>query len=498
MQLTDDKVLDLLFSRLTWPSSLTRGRAARSLAMLLAKPETRESTVSAFERKLLSQNLETRSADLLLTVLMAREQIGAAIISPEVMRKQICYPSILSQLVFEELGLREDRSQWKTFHSETAPAEFFIDKAFERDIRGCLPPINWSMAESIEGAHKIHFFKQWAFESKGLMERTGLLPSPPSYFPGQSRDDHYFSLEYPQSDLYRSSFLEPLSWAHSTGRVDEGEVWLRTLRLCPVDVGLARVPVKSKPDWWPSPDGMPDEVDAAAALVWSRVGELWNRWTRDDSDWLLTMASGPLCRSENTVYTLQILGGCRSLWSLELPEIGDVFGWLATRSAGQPGDFGVTLGGKLSRLGGRETPRRFGGWEVSPVAGHLESWTGPRWQFWRLGRVWAPASEVLTEPLTIEPSEDALEFKSSGAPVARWQDWAHEFKEILEANLPPSAGQVLFMKRDLVLKSAAEQASSFCWFCKMTIYHRQSSWGQFEKIESFRTFGDVSRIITSL
>jgi len=54
------------------------------------------------------------------------------------------------------------------------------------------------------------------------------------------------------------------------------------------------------------------------------------------------------------------------------------------------------------------------------------------------------------------------------------------------------------VKRDLVLKSAAERGSSFCWFCKMTVYHRPSSWGQFEKTEYFRTFGDISHIIASV
>ena len=71
----------------------------------MAKTETRQTTVSALQPRLLSERLEARSADLLLTVLMAGEEIGATDHRAQHKGKQIRYPSILSQLVSEELGL---------------------------------------------------------------------------------------------------------------------------------------------------------------------------------------------------------------------------------------------------------------------------------------------------------------------------------------------------------------------------------------------------------
>jgi hypothetical protein len=192
VRLSQSKSLDLLFARLKWPSSVTRGKAAAAAARLLATTETREETLSSLTARLQSETLEACSADLLIPVLMARQDLGSDVIPPQRLHQEIRFPSILSHLIFEELGFWEDRKAWETFHSGAAPAGFLIDRYFERNLRESLPPLYKNLAEEIETNRGTQLFKQWAFESKILLDRTGLAAIPPAHFPGQAREDELF------------------------------------------------------------------------------------------------------------------------------------------------------------------------------------------------------------------------------------------------------------------------------------------------------------------
>lgn len=140
------------------------------------------------------------------------------------------------------------------------------------------------------------------------------------------------------------------------------------------------------------------------------------------------------------------------------------------------GNAPIGFGFVFTRLKDFEPP------EHAPVAN--------RWQWWRHWRqVWAPAIHLKAEPLHILVENREIVFQVDTETVGRWSDWTSALKWTRDANLPPQTGQSTHVRRDLIQRYAESTQSSFCWFWRLTGYHRSSPYGKYDSFETFGQFG---------
>ena len=84
--------------------------------------------------------------------------------------------------------------------------------------------------------------------------------------------------------------------------------------------------------------------------------------------------------------------------------------------------------------------------------------------------------------------------EEGGSEVGRWIDWTHNLREMTSANLTPSTGQMLLIRRSLVESEAAKLGGVFAWICKITTYDRKDGYGPFTEGHFVLDFG-TTRIV---
>lgn len=498
----NERQLQLLFRRLTWPSGLVRERACAAIAAQLVQQDPGGPTRAYLLRWIAEQNLESVAALGLLVLTRARIEDGEYPLPPAgELSSLVSKPSILSWMLVKEL-LPESGEELRESlrHSETAPPDFAPDPAFQKYIHAYVPPIYEMWASTIEKRERIPFVRQWAYEWTSLLVETGLdvTETPLNFWlrtdPGKER---YAAADMAVSEVYRSAYLRALAWAHSNEALSRNNALNFAAQTCPVDLELWKLPLRTVPDWWVRATEPEGKIDTVPAQIWEQVERLWEQQQSGEKEWVVAQASG-LVHQGATIYNLEIYGLFQRFFSPEPPDLGEITEWCRSEVEFSCGYRSyLRFKGQAAQTSVNDFAEVFGGWSVVPSAGKGESVSPMRWQYWRMYRsLWLPAPYLGYPSIAFEVEEGSLRFSDEEEIIGRWHDWTDGLGEKMSEEIPPATGQYLQIRRERLERFAQATNSVFCWVCRLTGWHREHRYESHKAFADYREFG-ATRILRS-
>jgi hypothetical protein len=417
-----------------------------------------------------------------LLVLFRAKAAGATIPSWEAVAPSISKPSLLSWLIVSNLyGKSAGELEIGTLHSGSPPEGFQVAAYFGKYAKSLVPPIYLDRAERIDRRNCPGFLRQWEFEWTRLVELTGFpLNNPYVSFWMRQDDDHLVCVDLPLSEVYRSAFLRALAWAAESGEIGLRESFWLAAQTCPIDLGLWVVPPSRAPDIWPKNPPTNESLETVPGWV---AGELMKMWERQaNEEWLIAKADGRVHEIGDSAYDLEITGIIQSCVGLNVPDVTDLSDVGRRAVAWQEDDL-LTFAGNCRRESANSWQEEHADWLVWPVAGAAHPNTVPRWQWWRwLRGAWLPAAFLTEGTLRFRPAETGVRVDAEEeGEVARWNDWTHQLRETSTANLSPSTGQMLLIRRSIMERAAEKLGGVFAWICKITTYQRAYGHGPFKE-----------------
>lgn len=497
----NDAQMEMLLSRLSWPSGMVRERTCVVIAELLADPSLADTTYAFLLGWLKRQKLESLTAYGIFPVIKALTYDLPVKISGEEIWNALGKRSILAWLLIEEIFPHAVPFSEASVHSEEPPYDFEIPSFFIKHDETFLPTIYKFWSDQIREREGVDFYRQWAYEWQVIHSSLGTELSTESYgfWMGRREEDtRCVGSDVEISEIYRSAYLRALAKFTSEGTITQQSAVFLASETCPLDLELWQIPPSHRPEWWPSIEQKPlTEMDTTPVEIWKQVEELWNEQDHSDSflmgkDWMIAEASGFVFQS-STTFELQILGMLQKCHGPEQPNLESIAAWYSGETVDSNREPSVDHPSSL-RLRGLIYPQpisdrieRFGDWTIVPItSSHLNS--RPRWQYWRfLRKFWLPVS--YNKPIEFVCEDNVLMARSEDKVIGIWSDWVDGIRERLEYTLPPKSGDYLLVRRDLIDELAKATNSTFCWLCCLTSYYREHSYGIYRQYNDHRIFG---------
>ncbi len=477
---------------------MARERACVAIANLLVDHEWAEVVRKSVIRWMKAQVLESVAAIGLLVFLRAKIESSSFAAPPiEELSSGVSRPSLLSSMLMRELlGSGVPALDWATLNSGSAPSGFKPEPFFEKHSRNVLPRQYANMAEKIEANSKIPFTWQWAFEWHKILERIGKEPSvEPLHFWVTRDPEYHAALDVELSEVYRSAYLRSLAWAVMVGGLSENDARFLTMATCPLDLGLWRVSPVSKPEWWPRLGEPESQIDTAPAEIWRQVADLWQKQPGQENEWVVSEASGRI-HEGSAIYDLQIFGLFQRCEGPSRPDFDELTEWNLSKVIVEHKPCSLRLQGRMKATSLESMVQRFGDWSVAPAACRAALWTTPRWQFWRAFRgIWLPAPFLASNSFSFKCSQDGLFVRDGEQIVGKWSDWTDGLGEKMTTDVPPSTGQYLLVRRQLIDEFAAKNRCVFCWVCRLSGYLRAYDYQPYQTFVTHHHFGGSSIVM---
>jgi hypothetical protein len=491
----DERQLQLLFRRMTWPSGLVRERACAAIATQLVRHDPAGLTRAYLLRWIREQQLESVAVLGLLVLVRALIEDGEYLLPPAgELFSLVSKPSILSWMLIKEL-LPDDGVELRESlrHSEAAPPEFVPDPAFHKYIRAYVPPIYEMWASTIEKRERIPFVRQWAYEWTKLLAEVSLVVTerPLNFWlRTDSEKEHYAAADMAVSEVYRSAYLRALAWALSTEALSQNNALYFAAETCPVDLELWRLPPQAVPDWWVRATEPEGKIDTVPAQIWEQVEKLWEEQCSGADEWVVAQTSGRAHQGA-TIYNLEIYGLFQRFFSLASPDLEEITDWCRGEVKFNFRHRSYLLfKGQPAQVGVNDFARDYGGWSVVPSFGRGDTTSPMRWQFWRMYRsLWMPAPYIGDSSITFGVEDGSLTFKDGEEIIGRWNDWTDGMSERIVEEVPPATGQYLQIRRSKLEQFAQATGSVFCWVCRLTGWHREHRYETYKAFTDYREFG---------
>ena len=130
-----------------------------------------------------------------------------------------------------------------------------------------------------------------------------------------------------------------------------------------------------------------------------------------------------------------------------------------------------------------------------PVSGRAHTITTPRWQAWRMYRnIWLPAPCLGDPQVSFSAEKNSLIIRDHNRIIGKWNDWTDGLSEKYFDKVPPRTGQYLLMSKDIIEEFAHRTNSTFCWLCRLNIYYKENSYGDYKLMTDHRSFGQSKLI----
>lgn len=484
--------MDVLLSRLTWPSSIVRERACRAIAGLMKDNDCAPVVKQSLLAWIREQELESVACIGLLCFVRAKlDKNEAAIPTRGAIEQAMSNPSELSHMLIDELSSSKGRVQDSSnLHSGAAPKDFRAPPFFEHNMTRFLPPIYQDVSGDISGFEGISFVQQWGYEWTGLAARAGIpLTTEPLSFSGWSDRHHYVAIDFLLSEVYRSAFLRALAWAAERGAVDGPELrHLCTLTL-PVDLGLWSLESVSVPKWWPKPSEPQGELDTVPAQAWQTLSELYHQNIECKEDWVIAYASGRVHEGQN-IYDLTIRGCFQKCVGPRVPDLEEICVWYDENAQDWQAAAEFWFRGILQHQSIQDLGIRLSDWELLPSAATVLPRSFPRWQHWRVQRgIYLPSVFLGGDENSFYPAGQELLIQDEKGVWAKWCDWPYRLREMVDANLSLSCGQHLLVDRKRIDAFSEANHAVFCWICELVGYSRKHGYGEFDVLSDYQVFG---------
>jgi hypothetical protein len=487
--------MDVLLSRLTWPSVLVRERAAVALAELMAEESPiAERAQTAILAWIGQQNLESTAALGVLVFCRLADQHPDRLPPSGVLDQSVRRPSLLSfallQFLFPDNAMKPD---WSKCHSGLAPSTFEVPGFFDKYRTNFLPSIYSRWMEEVQNGSLSPMFWQWAFEWAQLISEGRHKPSARVFDFGMRMPNSKIIVDFPLSEVYRSAYLRTLAWAVSNGRLSESAACYLALEACPVDLGLWRVKPGIKPTWWPTPEASVGNIDTVPARVWAALSSLWDQKDQVFEGKTLLAAGGRVFQG-STIYDLSI----RAMFQVARgPVPGDpesIMG-ACNKAQGTPSGHSLYFGGTLDSINPAGISLATYDWSILPASVYIQPRIFSRWQYWRgYSGVQLPAPFLASDSISFRCEADSVKVFDGTTEVGSWRDWTDGVTEEF-VNCPTYLhGWALEVSSELVDKFARESRANLGWICDLKVLHREHHYEQFREFSTYQLYGIINLV----
>jgi len=487
--------IQLLLTRLLWPSLLVRERAASELVKLLRDPEQRGKVSDQFLEWMRSLEFESLAANALLIPLRLKRDGISPFPTLESLTDAISHPSILSETILTALGADISKPDWTLgLHSGSPPAGFQIDSYFSSYVKTFVPPVYDLRAQRLEARWGIPFRRQWAYEWNIVRHRAQLgYSEPPHYFlsaRAQAGNAYFDTL---QSEAFRSGFLRALAWAVDDAKVDAGTLELLALTCCPLDMALWSVTAGPVPLWWPRVAIRDDVVDTAAAEILEAVQQLWQRGSQD-SKTRLVYAAGRVATSQDVIYAVEIRSTFQRSLGAERPDLSEVEEFLKNDNVISTLPPGLAIEGVVQSAKPGEHAGGIGDWSLLRVVFRLDPWVVPRWQAPHM-YYGCPVLAPYLAParVTVGSRSNMIVLSAGDSTVCETYFWHNLLREVDVREVPPRTGVYMLANSEIIEEFSRRNNAALCWLVTLHLYHRETS-GEF-KSSSTHFFLGASNVI---
>ncbi|MCK9574208.1 MAG: hypothetical protein M0R20_07470, partial [Candidatus Omnitrophica bacterium] len=279
--------LDVLLSRLIWPSPLVRERAATGLSFLLSDKTLSKEVFQRLSDWLRKRDLESITVLSLLPI--AKSTRRDRKISPleyNSIKKLIVKPSITSEFILKEIAKSMDESLLTKDKFEVmrepkdlsiCPEEYEPSKFFLRYAKSFLPQIHFLNAEQLAKKTGYNLIKQWAWEAENI-EKTMNVPEEVGEsmdFHGRANSPVMLGFSSMISEIFRTSFMRSIYIGYKLGYISK-QVLLRWMFVqCPVDLSFWDILCQQTPKWWPKmKQASGSKIDISRSQIWEIINDL--------------------------------------------------------------------------------------------------------------------------------------------------------------------------------------------------------------------------------
>lgn len=280
--------LDILFSRLVWPSPIVRERAATALCVLLSD----KLVSSEVLKKLLEWNakssLESITTIALLPIAKSARHDGKnSVLEYDLIKNAVIKPTINSEFILKEIAksLDEELLTKEQFEETKEPLNLLVcptdyepSKFFLRSVSGFLPSVNFERAKKIEKISGFEFIKQWAWDANRIQKDLKVAENfgeAMEFMGGQQYHPIMSGMSTKLSEIYRTAFMRTLFLSYKLKKIPKEILLKWTFSLCPIDLTFWDIDYQSPPNWWPQLMKQVDtEIDISKSRIWESLDNL--------------------------------------------------------------------------------------------------------------------------------------------------------------------------------------------------------------------------------
>ncbi|MFC2009718.1 hypothetical protein ACFLT3_02185 [Chloroflexota bacterium] len=490
--------VDVLLSRLAWPSVLVRERAAVALAALVSRGDSLSKQVkNALMEWIEKQDLESMAAIGIIVFSRLADQNPEHLPTSNELDRTVRKPSLLSFALLKHLYGSSIVPDWSKCHSGTAISTFESPKFFDKYKTNFVPPIYSRWMEDVQDRTMLPMLRQWAYEWVQLVSAGGYKPSERVLDFGMRTHRSHMVVDFPISEAYRSAYLRTLAWALTKNKVAEEAAISLALEACPIDLHLWRVRPGIKPVWWPKPVTSDSIVDTIPVQVWSNLSILWN--TRRDvfKDKSLLAAEGRILQDSNALYDISI----RSIFQIANgPTTGEPeeIKKACDKAYGSYSSYDNShfFQGDLDSINPNSISQTSNDWSVLPASLFVRPRIFPRWQYWRgYQGIQLPCPFLASNKVSFYCEPNSIKIFAGDAEIGSWQDWTDGVTEELLDGAGEPHGWTLEISSDLVDEFARKSHSTYSWICALKILHRKHHYESFSEFSTYQLYGTTNLIL---
>lgn len=489
--------INLLLSRLTWPSALVRERTAVALAELISLDDSignqvRKSLLEWIAR----QGLESTAIIGILVFCRLADQNSSLLPKQDELNDAIQKPSLLSFALMQHLyGSGAMKPSWDTCHSSSVAADFEPIEFFERNRTHFLPLIFSHNIEFLQSRTMLLLFRQWAFEWTQIVASEGMQPSESVSSFGMRSNSPRIVVDFLISEAYRSAYLRCIAWATTRGKLSEEDGISLALDACPIDLGIWRVQPGTIPNWWPIPKTSAGEIDTVPAQTWAAMSNVWESRRSVFDEKVLLAAEGRVFQS-GVVYDLSIRAMFQVAHGPVPGEPAEIMeGCEAAR--GSQSNKGVCFGGLMDPVDPTDVGFSTGDWSVLPASISVRPGVFSRWQYWRgHGATQLPAPFLASKNLSINCEPESIKAYDDSIEIGSWHDWTNGVTEEFDVGLTYPYGWVLEVPWKLIDDFLQESPGNFGWICELKGFSRAHEYEPYKEFfKSQQIFGTTNLIL---
>jgi hypothetical protein len=105
-------------------------------------------------------------------------------------------------------------------------------------------------------------------------------------------------------------------------------------------------------------------------------------------------------------------------------------------------------------------------------------------------QLWLPAPCLGNQRLTFSVESESLVIKDTNRIIGKWNDWTDGLSEMVIHDVPIRSGQYLLLSKEKIREFSQLTNSNFCWFCRLNVYYKESSYGDYKLLKNYQTFGN--------